>query len=119
MESAFVNTSIYIILLGTIHKECPQNLAFFDLLSSHIFAFYRQKLTLASTFDGLSSPLWRGRPLWMTPYGFDSRRPFSVSLTYEQKAFIIYDNDVILKIRLSLFSAFKVTVKDWLGSGVG
>ena len=42
-----------------------------------------------------------------------------VSLPYKQRAFIIYDNDVTLKIFLSASSAFKVTVRDWLASGVG
>ena len=42
-----------------------------------------------------------------------------VSLPYKQRTFIIYDNDVALKICLSASSAFKVTVRDWLGSGFG
>ena len=36
-------------------------------VSAHIFAFDRQKLTEASAFGRPPSPLWCGRPSWMTP----------------------------------------------------
>ena len=51
--------------------------------------------------------------------GRDVVAQVKVSLPYKQRAFIIYDNDVTLKICLSASSAFKVTVRDWFGYGEG
>ena len=42
-----------------------------------------------------------------------------VSLPYKQRAFIIYDNDITLKIYLSASGAFRVTVGYWLGPRFG